>query len=675
MKNQLNRRNFIKMAGLASGGLVLAVYLDGCTKVTQETAMPTIATDTPVHPTATVVTATSTPVQQFDWAPSIYLRLDDTGMLTVIAFRSEMGQGIHTALAMLIADELDVEWENVRIEQAPADIRYGDQVTGGSVSVSSYYSVTRHAGAAARQMLIQAAAQAWNVDPTQCQTEAGFVVHPDGQQKKAYGDLVKTASQLVVPISPPLKDKSQWKIIGQGVGHLDAPQIVTGKAVYGLDVRLPGMLFAVLARCPVIGGKPSSYDDTAAMAVPGVRQIFPVMDKIAVVADHTWAAIQGRAALVIQWAEGKLHTLNSETIRKNAVESLPKPGSQEGWLDAIYEMPFEAHATMEPMNSTAYIHDGFCEVWSPTQDPHAVWSQVAFALGLPQENVIIHVPLIGGGFGRRIKVDYAVEAALVAKQAVAPVQVIWTRDDDIQHDTYHPLAIQYARAPSDQVRMPVISALPRFTDVPTGPWRSVGNVPTAYATECFVDEMAAYLKRDPLDLHLELYSGPAAQVIKLAAEKAGWGEPMPKGAGRGLAYFATWGATHVAYVAEVSVDASGKVRLERVVAAVDCGQAVNPDNIQAQIEGGIAFGLTATLKAEITIKDGRTEQSNFHDYPLLCMDEMPLVEVYIVDSEKAPTGMGEMGVPPLAPAVANAVFAATGKRIRHIPIKPEDLKD
>ncbi len=670
MKSGLNRSEFIKLAGLASGGLVLAVYLDGCRKVTPETATPT---NPPILPTATIASAIATPSQPAGWAPNIYLRLDDTGTLTIYSFRSEMGQGIRTALAMLIADELDVEWERVRIEQVPNDKRYGAQHTGGSVSLSSYYYATRSAGAAARLMLLQAAGQAWKVDPAQCRTEAGCVLHPDGQQKLAYAELVDAASRLSVPDRPALKEKSQWKIAGQGLGHWDTPQIVAGKAIYGLDVRLPGMYYAVLARCPVFGGRPASFDDSAARAVPGVRQIFPVGNAIAVVADHTWAAIQGRNALAIQWDEGESNTLDSDVMRMNAVDSLPKPGSRENMLDAIYEIPYEAHTTMEPMNSTAYIHDGICEVWAPTQDPQGVCTLVSMAVDMPEDHVIINVPLIGGGFGRRLEADYAVEAARVAKQAGAPVQVIWTRDDDIQHDVYHDMSVQYISAPRNQVIKPMILLKPGSSSIRTGAWRSVENFPTAYATGCYLDELALDMKRDPLDLLLELYPGPAAQVIQLAAEKASWGKPMPQGTGLGLAYHATWGVTHVAEVAEVRVDAAGNVRVPRVVAVVDGGPAVNPDNIKAQIEGGIAFGLTAALKAEITIKEGRTQQSNFHDCPLLTIDEMPLVEVYILESNRTPSGMGEMGIPPIAPAVANAVFAATGKRIRHIPIKPEDL--
>ena len=480
---------------------------------------------------------------------------------------------------------------------------------------------------------------------------------------------------MEIPGNPPLKDKAQWKIIGQNVGHWDAPLMVTGKAVFGLDVRLPGMLFAVLARCPVFAGKPVSYDDTATKSVPGVRQVVAIGNKVAVVAENTWAAIQGRKSLTVQWDEGKYNTLDSETLRADRANSFTLPDPQGNVLYAIYAMPYEAHATMEPMNCTAHVHDGVCEVWAPTQNPQMVWSLVSSAVGIPQDKVTVHVTLIGGGFGRRLGADYAVEAAQVAKAVGAPVQVVWTREDDIQHDTYHDMAVLYASVLRDKVARPSISTKRGPSVIPTGPWRSVDNIPNAYANECFIDEMAIAMNRDPLDLHLALYSGRAADVIRRASEKAKWGEPLPQGWGRGLAYYATWGATHVAFVAEVSVDSGGMVRVQRVVAAVDWGLGVNPGNIKAQIEGGIAFGLTATLKAEATLKDGRIQQSNFHDYPLLRLDEMPRVEVYIVESDNLPSGIGEMGVPPIAPAVANAVFAATGKRIRHIPIRPEDLRD
>jgi isoquinoline 1-oxidoreductase subunit beta len=662
MNHSLNRRDFIKLVTTAGGGLVLAVYLDAC------------ATGAP--PTATVVAATSTPGPRppFDWKPNIYLKLDQDGFLTVTAFRSEMGQGIRTAIAMLLAEEVDVDWSSVRIEQAPADSQYGDQVTGGSVSISTYYSGLLLAGAVARQMLVEAAAHVWEEDPAECQTEAGFVLHPDGSAKLAYGELVEIASRLELPKRTEVKDESQYRIVRTGKGHWDAPQIVSGRAVYGLDVRLPGMLYAAIARCPVFGGIYAAYEETDAKAIPGVKQIVPLRDRIAVVAENSWAAIRGRNALNITWEEGTKSSLDSLQMAQDALASFKKAAKSD-ILEATYLSPYEAHATMEPMNCTAFFHDGSCEVWAPTQSAQDVQQQVARVTGLQLKQVIVHVPLIGGGFGRRLQTDYAEEAALIAQQVNAPIQVVWTRDDDLQHDFYHPLAVQYASISLEKITFPSIRVA-NGSGIPTGAWRSVDQFTRAYSEQSFFDEMAAALNRDPLDLRREIYRNDerAMGVIDLAAEKSSWGEPLPAGQGRGMAYFATFGVTHVAHVAEVSVDDHGKVRVNRVVCAVDCGKVVNPDNIAAQMEGGIAFGMTAALKAEVTIKNGRVQQSNFHDYPILRMDEMPTVEVYVVASDARPSGIGEMGVPPVAPAIANAVYAATGKRIRHIPIRPADLQ-
>jgi isoquinoline 1-oxidoreductase beta subunit len=663
MSAKLSRRDFLKLSGIAGGGLVLAIYLEGCLPGTDE---PTIIPVTPE--------SSATPRPPFDWEPDIYLNIDQDGVLTFTAFRSEMGRGIRTALAMLAAEELDVEWSSVRIMQADADRRYGDQVTGGSVSISTSCDAMHKAGAYARQMLVETAAQAWDVDPAQCESEAGFVIHPDGKQKLFYGDLVQAASKLARPQRANLKDPSQFKIVGKGLGHWDAPRIVTGKAVYGLDVRLPGMLFAAVARCPVFDGTFASYDDTDAKAIPGVKQVVALDDRIAVLAENSWAAIQGRNALKITWDEGRNATLDSRQMMADAAGRLKKT-TKSNMLEAVYEIPYEAHATMEPMNCTAYIHDGICEVWAPTQNPQDVQRAVARVSGIPQDRVTVHLPLIGGGFGRRLQTDYAEEAALLSQSVNAPVQVLWTRDDDLQHDFYHPMAVQYAFVSLDKPAIPAIRVA-NGTSVPTGAWRSVDQFTRAYSEQSFIDEMAVALGRDPLDLRLELYRNDdrALGVIKLAAEKSNWGGPLPAGQGRGMAYFATFGVTHVAQVAEVSVDASGKVRVDRVVCAVDCGEVVNPDNVAAQMQGGIVFGLTAALKAEATVKNGRVQQSNFHDYPIWRMDEMPVIEVHIVHGDSHPSGIGEMGVPPIAPAVANAVYAATGKRIRHIPIKSEDLK-
>lgn len=663
MKNQMNRREFLKLSGFAGGGLILAVYLEGCATATE---IPTIVPVTPE--------SSPTPIAPFLWEADIYIKLDHEGTLTFTAFRSEMGQGIRTALAMLVAEELSMPWSSVRIVQADADGRYGDQLTGGSVSISTYSGTMSKAGALARQMLVEAAAQAWEVDAAQCSCEAGFVIHPDGTQKFSYGELVEAASRVARPQKAQLKDRSEYKIVGTAVGHWDAPKMLTGAAVYGLDVRLPDMLYAAIARCPVFNGSFASYDDSEARAIKGVKDVVELEDRIAVVAENSWAAIRGRDALNVTWNEGKKAGLDSDVMIAQNKERF-SGNTNSSLLEAIYVMPYEAHATMEPMNCTAHFHDGMCEVWAPTQSPQDVQRAVVRVTGLSVEQVTVHVPLIGGGFGRRIQTDYAEEAALLSKAIAAPVQVVWTRADDIQHDFYHPLSVQYAAAPINTVASPSIR-MASGSGVPTGAWRSVDEFTRAYSQQCFIDEMAAAMGRDPLELRRELYASNdrALGVINLAAEKSDWGSALPARQGRGMAYFATFGVTHVAHIAEVSVDENGHVRVNRVVCAVDCGRVINPDNVAAQMEGGIVFGLTAALKAKATLKNGRIQQSNFHDYPILRMDEMPLIEVYVVPGDQPSTGIGEMGVPPIAPAIANAVFAATGKRIRHIPIEPEDLQ-
>lgn len=656
---KINRRDFLKLVSVTSGGLVLALYLNACDKLPPE--LPLLSAKDPASEPGAVT-------------PSIYVKVDKEGILTVTAFRSEMGQGIRTALAMLVAEELDIAWENVRIEQTPADSRFGNQHTGGSVSVTKYYAALRNAGASARQMLLQAAARRWKVKAEDCRTEPGFAIHPKNGQKLAYGDLVEDAAKLNPPLTVKTKEKD-FKILGTELGHWDAPQIVSGKAIFGMDVRVPGMLFAAIARCPVFEGRFSSVDDSAAKAVPGVKQVVKLDDRVAVLAENSWAAIRGRDALKITWDEGSKASLDSQQIMSEAAGRLVKSEEPGSLLEAVYEMPYEAHATMEPMNCTVHFHDDVCEVWVPTQSPQSVQKAVAQVSGLPEDKVTVYTPLIGGGFGRRLQVDYAVEAAQVAKAIGAPAQVLWTRADDMQHDFYHPLSVQYAYAPLDKPGLPTVKR-EYGQGVPTGDWRSVGEFTAAYPKECFTDELAHRLGRDPLDLRRELYrdNPRALGVINLAAEKSGWGSALPTGQGRGMAYHATFGVTHVCQVAEVEVDARENARVKRVVCAVDCGRVVNPGNIKAQMEGGIVFGLTAALKAEATLKNGRIQQSNFHDYPILRMDEMPLVEVYILESDEKATGIGEMGVPPIAPAVANAVFAATGARVRRIPIRPADLK-
>jgi CO/xanthine dehydrogenase Mo-binding subunit len=586
-----------------------------------------------------------------------------------------MGQGIRTALAMMIADELDMPWENVIIEQAPADPSYGDQVTGGSASIASSNLTVRLAGASARWMLVQSAAQQWEVEAENCTTNSGFVIHPDGQQKFPYGELVGAAALQELPDlgEAPIKSAGEFNLIGTGVHHWDAPDIVQGKAVYGFDIKLPGMSYAAIARCPVFGGNLASFDSSKAEAIVGVQQVLELSNKVVILADNTWAAIKGRDALEITWEPGKNADLNSTAIQEALAEKAPQPGSAaQGQIEAIYQMPYEAHMTMEPMNCTAFVHDGICEVWAPTQNPQAVMRAVQSTLNMGSDAVTVNVTLMGGGFGRRLQSDYAVEAASVSKEIGKPVQVVWTRQDDVQHDFYHPTSYHYASADPNHPKQRNIRSFNGDSYIPTGAWRSVGEFTAAFPRECFIDEMAHAAGRDPLDIRQEIYSGRAIDVIELAAEKVNWGEALPVGWGRGIGYHATFGVTHVAMVAEVEVNGEG-VRVHRVVVAVDPGQVINPDNVAAQMEGGVAFGLTAALKALVTVENGRVKQSNFHDCPVITIDEMPTVEVYIIEGANSANGIGEMGVPPVAPAVANAIFAATGKRIRHIPITAEDI--
>lgn len=662
-KTDLTRRDFLKILGTAGTSLLVGIYLGGCDKA--------VISDEPTQATDSTAPTLDLPTGYI--RSNIYLKIDSDGTVTVTAFRSEMGQGVRTAIAMILADELDADWDTIVIEQAPADRAYGTQVTGGSASISGNYLELRLAGAAVRQLLVNAAAAVWEVDPVNCRTESGFVIHPDGTQRLSYGALAGTASELELPELGgfSLKPETEFRIIGTDVHHWDAPGIITGKAIYGMDVKLPGMLYAAIARSPVFGGRIASFDGSKATDVSGVKSVQVIDNWIAVVAEHTWAAIKGRDALDITWEGGKTD-LSSANIRASLAERAPQPGSAgEGEIEAVYEFPYQAHVTMEPMSCVADVKGDRCEIWAPTQSAQDVQRAVQSALKFPREAVTVHVTLMGGGFGRRLQTDYAVEAAKISQSVGLPVQVVWTRTDDIQHDFYHPLSYFYVRGNPQETARPDVRTYDGGTFIPTGAWRSVGNHQDAYPRECFIDELAAAKRIDPLDLRRALYTGKALGVIELAAEKAGWGDPLPEGWGRGIAYHATFGVTHVAMVAEVAASAE-EIRVHRVVCAADCGIAINPDNIAAQIEGGIVFGLTAALKAGVTVENGQIVESNFHDCPILQIHEMPVVEVHILKSTSNPSGMGEMGVPPIAPAVANAVFNATGVRVRHLPIKAQD---
>lgn len=662
--------------------------------------------------------------------PNAWLRVDPGGRVTVTVARSEMGQGVQTSLPMLVAEELGVDWKDVRFEQAIPKPAYGDMSTGGSRSIVTSWDPLRKAGAQAREMLIAAAAATWGVDRASCRAEGGAVLHPPSGRRLAYGELVEAAASLPEPEDPPLTDPKDWKIIGTRVPRLDTAAKVDGSAVFGLDVRVPGMLTAVVARSPVFGGRVASFDPAPARAVPGVKHVEQIASGIAVVADNLWAAWKGRDALKITWNEGALAELESAAIRAQWADLAAKPGAigelrgdgAKGLagaarsIEAIYEVPYLAHATMEPMNATAHVTAGRCEVWVPTQSATGAQERAAALTGLDPERVIVHTTYLGGGFGRRAEQDFLAEAIEISKAVGAPVQVVWSREDDMRHDFYRPATYNVLRAGFDagghllawthHIVGPAILGrvapaairdgidgtslegawhLPYAIEnlevaytlhdpgIPVGWWRSVGSSQNAFVTECFLDEVAAAAGRDPLDLRRELLAAAPRHraVLDLAAEKAGWGVSPGSGRGKGLAVHESFGSI-VAVCAEVAV-AQGAVRVERVVCAVDCGTVVNPDTVEAQMESGILFGLSAALKQEITIEKGRVVQSNFDDYPMLALDEAPAIAVHLAPSGAELGGIGEPGVPPAAPALVNAVFAATGKRVRRLPIRAADL--
>ena len=663
----------------------------------------------------------------------IHVGTDD--FVTILIDKSEMGQSILTGLAMIAADELDCDWKKVRTEFAPADKvyfnpRFGVQGTGGSSGTPTSWNPLRKASATARAMLLEAAAQQWGVDSSQCSAENSVIQHAATQRRITYGSLAEAAAKLPVPQDVALKTPDQYRLIGKATKRLDTPAKVNGSAQYGIDVRVPGMVYAVVARCPVFGGKVASFDAAKAKAIPGVKNVIQISNGVAVIADNTWTAMEGRRALDIQWDEGPNAKLASADISKQLADAAAKPGPvarKEGDAEAglagaatkfevSYEVPFLAHATMEPMNCTAHVRADRCDVWAPTQAQTSSQATAAKITGLDIGSVVIHTTFLGGGFGRRFEADFIGEAVEVSKAIGGPVKITWSREDDMQHDYYRMVSHARCTAGLDANGFPVVwmsrvsspSLLARFgplkdnfdhrsvesldsvlysvpnilidyqlvnTGVPIGFWRSVGASQNGFFLESFMDEIATAGKKDPYELRRRLLAKTprALAVLDTAAEKAGWGKPLADGRFRGIAHVSSYDG-YVAQVIEISVNRKERtLRVHRVVCALDCGRIVNPSSIDAQARSSIVYGLTAALHSAITIDRGRVQQHNFNDYKMLRFDEMPDVEVHIIPSELPPTGAGEFVLPPVAPALCNAIFAATGKRVRRLPVRPEDL--
>ena len=721
------RRKFLAIGSAAASGLIIGFRFDGPLALAQAAKK--------LRPNP----------NPFD----AWVHVKPDGQISLIVAKSEMGQGIRTGLAMILAEEADVDFNSVVVEQADTrpDI-YSHLSTGGSSSTRESYTPLRHAGATVRTLMIQAAAAKWKVPSSECEVRKGVVMHQKSSRQASYGELVEAASKLPLPDPKTLslKAPAKFELIGHDTLRVDAPAKSNGGAQFGVDVRVPEMLFAVVARCPTFGGSPSSFDAAKAKAIPGVRDVFEIpalgLDMftaggVVVIADSTWAAIKGRDALQITWDNGPHASESTEGLRAALQAAVHKPGKRvrnDGDVDvalksaakqaeAVYEFPFLAHATMEPMNITAHMRGNECEIWAPTQAPDWVQRTAAGVLNLPAKNVLVHTTLMGGGFGRRAMADYPAEVAQIAKVVGKPVQLVWTREDDMTHDFYRPMACHRMMGAVDASGHPTawshtlastpINVLfdpkgppeeqevggarempyaipnvrleynPVATGVPRAWWRSVENSFNGFAVECFIDELAVLAKQDPVQFRKKLLTKPPhwkprseddpdparlLGVLMLAAEKSGWSRPLPKGKGRGIAAFSSF-ASYFAEVVEVTMTNEKECKIDRVVAAVDCGQPVNPESVRSQTEGAIIFGLSAAMKNEITIKNGAVEQTNFDGFEPLRINEAPPIEVYIVPSHQAPSGMGEPGLPPIAPALANAIFAASGQRLRRLPLQ------
>jgi isoquinoline 1-oxidoreductase beta subunit len=690
----VDRRGFLRTGAGALGGLLIGCYLPERRKLAADTAVAGNKLNA-------------------------FVLVGNDDRVTLYIHKAEMGQGTVTSLSMLLAEELECDWSKIRTEFPGVDRVYGGfQGVVGSQSIRTSYTSLRQAGAQAREMLVAAAAQQWGVDKSACRAENSKVINTATSDELTYGSLAEAAAKMPPPSNVALKDPSQFKIVGKSRKRLDTPAKVDGSLTFGIDVRLPKMLYAVVERCPVFGGTVASFDDSKTKATPGVKSVVKISNGVAVIADSTWAAMEGRRKLTVQWDEGKVAAHSTPGITQSFADAAAEFETQRGTntglpkilatcakrIDALYQTPYLAHAPMEPLNCTAWVRSDSADVWASTQMQSGAQQIAAQKTGLPAAKVQIHSEYMGGGFGRRGGVDYIGEAVEVAKTVDVPVKVTWSREDDMRHDTYRPASYCKFQGGLDADGWPlaldaVIACTPfgggstategilnmpyelnsfacmhRPVDpgIPVSYWRSVGYSQNTFFAESFLDEMAHAGGKDPVEVRRRfLAKNPRLlATLELAVEKADWGKPLPAGHGRGVSVVNNIGSNTV-QIAEVSVE-KGKVKVHRVVCAVDCGAVVNPAGVQQQISSGIVFGMSA-LKGGVTIKNGRVEQGNFHQYDVVRMDEMPKVEVHIVPSQAASGGIGEASTPGIAPAVCNAIFAATGKRIRQLPIRPEDL--
>ncbi len=700
-KYKLKRRSFIKSSTLAATGLIIGFTYDPQKSLAAKTKIKNEL--------------------------GIWIRISPDETITLIVPSSEMGQGVNTSLPMIIAEELDANWGSIRTETAPANSDYknpeghGGQNTGGSNSVKGFWNLLQETGAAAREMLVTAAAQRWNVPLEECDTKLGNVIHKNTNKQLSYGKLAVAASKIEVPSSPSIKSKEKYSFVGKSIQRIDVPEKVTGAAKFGIDIRLPEMLFATVRQSPIFGGEILSLDEVAAKAIRGVKAVVAVPNGIAVVADNTWRAKKGMDALNPQFTRGETTKISSQNIHNKLITALDEEGKAkidtENSLDLEYEVPFLAHSTLEPMNCTASVKGSSCEVWVPTQNQGKSMDVTKEITGLNDEQIKINTTLLGGGFGRRGETDFVTQAVTISKSLSKPVQVTWMREEDMQHDFYRPACISRFQIGLSKEGLPIQwgnqlagpSILKRFvaamgwfgvdptsteganelpytipdfnfdyslvdTGVPVGFWRSVGSSYNAFFTECAIDEAAKLANQDPYEYRLKLLKDQPRylKVLEKVVKNANWVDPLPKNHGLGLAIHKSFGSI-VSTVIEVSSNAPGIIKLQKAWVVIDCGKVVNPDIVKAQMEGGFIFGLSAALGEEITLKDGRVEQSNFHDYSILRLKGSPKISVEIVESGSEIGGVGESAVPLAAPALTNAIFSVSGKRIRSLPLSKHGI--